>query len=87
MVTHYFGNYAFMPDDALVGNLDRLAGIPSYLLRGRLDIASPLRSAYEVAQELPHATFEVVEADAHGAGDDTMRRLVAALGGFVTRPE
>lgn len=86
LVTHYFGNYAFMADDAIVGNLDRLAGIPVHLLRGRLDIASPLRSAYEVAQQLPDATFEIVEADAHGAGNDTVKRLVAALDGFAARP-
>ena len=87
LVTHYFGNYAFLADDALLGNLDRLAGIPTYLLRGRLDIASPLRSAYEVAQGLPQARFEIVEAEAHGAGDDTMKRLLAELDGFATKPE
>jgi proline iminopeptidase len=84
LVTHYFGNYGFLADDAIIGNLDRLAGIPTYLLRGRLDISSPLRSAYEVAQRLPHATFEIVEADAHGAGDDTVSRLVAVLDGYAT---
>jgi proline iminopeptidase len=36
LVTHYFGNYAFLPDGAIVAHLDRLANIPTYLLRGRL---------------------------------------------------
>lgn len=35
-------------DDAIVGRLDRLDGIPAFLLRGRSDIASPLRSARQV---------------------------------------
>ena len=83
LVTHYFANHAFLDDDAIVGNLDRLRDIPTYLLRGRLDIASPLRSAYEVAQKLPHAVFDIVESDAHGAGDDTMERLVAVLDGYA----
>lgn len=83
LVTHYFGNYAFLADDEIIGNLDRLAHVPAFLLRGRWDVASPLRSAYEVAQKLPHATFEIVEADAHGAGDDTMARLVAVLDRFA----
>jgi len=83
LVTHYFGNYAFLADDAIVGNLDRLEGIPTYLLRGRLDIASPLRSAYEVAQKMPHAIFDIIESDAHGAGDDTVERLVAVLDGYA----
>jgi proline iminopeptidase len=83
LVTHYFGNYAFLPDDALIGSLDRLANIPTYLLRGRLDIASPLRSAYEIAQGMPHARFEIVEAEAHGGGDDTMHRLVSVLDAYA----
>jgi proline iminopeptidase len=83
LVTHYFGNYAFQADDAITGRLDRIAHIPAYLLRGRLDIASPLRSAYEVARQLPNATLDIVEADAHGAGDDTTKRLVAALDRFA----
>ncbi|WP_282580297.1 prolyl aminopeptidase [Nocardioides sp. InS609-2] len=85
MVTHYFGNCAFLADDAITGHLDRLRGVPAYLLRGRLDIASPLRSAYEIAQALPHARFDIVEADAHGAGDDSVERLIAALDGYAGR--
>ncbi|MDH2412864.1 prolyl aminopeptidase [Nocardioides sp. CER19] len=85
LVTHYFGNHAFLADDAIVGRLDRLAGIPTHLLRGRLDIASPLRSAYEVAERVPHATLDIVEADAHGAGDDTAERLVAVLDSYADR--
>lgn len=87
IVTHYFGNYAFLADDDIIGNLDRLSGIPTYLLRGRLDLASPLRSAYEVARGIPHATFEIVEADAHGAGDDTTARLVTVLDEYATQRE
>ncbi|WP_369046046.1 prolyl aminopeptidase [Sinomonas sp. P10A9] len=76
LVTHYFGHHAFQADDAITANLDRIRGIPAYFLRGRLDIASPLRPAYEIAQHLPKATLEIVEADAHGAWDDTLERLV-----------
>lgn len=79
LVTHYFGNHAFLPDDAIMGNLSKLSGIPTYLLRGRLDIASPLRSAVEVAQGIPEAILDIVEADAHGAGDDTAARLIRVL--------
>jgi proline iminopeptidase len=82
IVTHYFANHAFLPDDAITGNLHRLAGIPTFLLRGRLDIASPLRSAYEVANLIPDAQFEILESDAHGPGDATVQRLVEALDAF-----
>lgn len=83
LVTHYFAHHAFQADDAITGRLDRIAHLPMLLLRGRLDIASPLRSAYEVAQRLPCATLEVVETDEHGAGDDTRARVAAALERFA----
>ena len=85
LVTHYFANHAFLADDAITGHLDRLVGIPTYLLRGRLDITSPLRSAYEVARGIPHATFDIIESDAHSAGDDTVGRLVDVLDTFASR--
>jgi proline iminopeptidase len=83
LVTHYFAHHAFQADDAILGRLERIRHLPAYLLRGRLDIASPLRPAYEIARRLPMATLDIVEADAHGAGDDTMRRLVAVLDGYA----
>ncbi|MBT2531105.1 hypothetical protein J7E83_02995 [Arthrobacter sp. ISL-48] len=79
IVTHYFANAAFQADDAITSRLDRIAHIPAYFVRGRLDIASPLRSAYEIAQQLPHSTLDIVEADAHSGGDDTLGRLVAIM--------
>ncbi len=83
LVTHYFGNYAFLPDDGITGRLDRITHIPAVLLRGRLDIASPLRAAYEVADRLPKATLHIVEGEAHGGSDETDRLLVDALAAFA----
>ncbi|TDO56665.1 proline iminopeptidase [Kribbella sp. VKM Ac-2571] len=79
LVTHYFGNFAFQRDDAITGSLDRIAHIPTFLLRGRLDVANPLRAAYEVAQGLSDVTLEIVENEGHGAGEETTARLVAVL--------
>ncbi|MET0525438.1 MAG: prolyl aminopeptidase [Nocardioides sp.] len=80
LVTHYFGNHGFLPDDAIVGRLDRIAHLPAVLVRGRLDLPAPLRSAYEVARRLPRAEFHVVEDGGHGAGDEV---LVAATDRFA----
>lgn len=88
LVTHYFANNAFQAGEAITGRLDRIVHIPAYFLRGRLDIASPLRSAREIAQKLPNATLDIVEADAHGAGDDTLERLLATMDKLSTpRPQ
>ena len=83
LVTHYFGHYAFLSDDAITGGLERIAGVPAVLVRGRLDIASPLRVAHEVAQALPLADLHVVEGDLHGPGSEGERILVESLDGFA----
>lgn len=79
VVTHYFGNNAFQADDAITSRLRRIEHIPAYFVRGRLDIASPLRSAYDITRNLPQATLDIVETDAHGAGEDTFKRLIETL--------
>ena len=48
-VTHYFGNAAFQPDDAILSRFDRLAGVPAVLCHGRLDLAGPADVAWDVA--------------------------------------
>ena len=83
LVTHYWGNHAFLPDDAITSRLGRIEHVPAYFVRGRLDKASPLRPAYDLARRLPHATLDIVETDAHAPGDDTVERLVAALDRFA----
>jgi proline iminopeptidase len=83
LVTHYFGHHAFLADDAITGHLDRIAEIPAVLVRGRLDIASPLRVAHELAQGLPLAELHVVEDDLHGPGIEGERLIAEALDRFA----
>jgi proline iminopeptidase len=85
LVTHYLGNFAFLADDAITGQLHRLAGISTYLVRGRLDIASPLRSAADVARLIPGAVLDIMEADAHGPGEDTTGCLIRTLDAQAAR--
>ncbi|TQM64688.1 prolyl aminopeptidase [Humibacillus xanthopallidus] len=83
IVTHYFGHHAFLADDAITGRLHRIAHIPAVLVRGRLDIASPLRVAHELAQALPLAELHVVEDAVHAPGGEGEQVLVDALDRFA----
>ena len=76
-VTHYWGNAAFQPDDAILGRLDRLAGIPAQLCHGRLDLAGPADVAWEVAREWPGADLHVVPGVGH-LGSAAMNALMVA---------
>ena len=52
----------------------RLAGIPGVLLHGRLDLGSPVGTAWELAQAWPGCELVVVDDSGH-TGSDTMREL------------
>jgi proline iminopeptidase len=83
LVTHFFGQHAFMPPDGISGRVDRISGIPAVLVRGRLDIASPLGVVWRLAQTLPLATLHIVEQEDHGGADVTDRLLVEATDRFA----
>ena len=83
LVTHFLGNHAFLPPDGISGRLDAVSEVPAVLVRGRLDIASPLGVAWRLSQQLPHATLHVVEHEGHGGADMTDDLLVQATDRFA----
>lgn len=80
-VTHCWRNDSWLADDELLANADRLAGIPGWLIHGRLDISSPLDSAWHLHRAWPGSELVIVDDEGHGG--DTMvghwRRILAQL--------
>jgi proline iminopeptidase len=76
-VTHYWGHAAFQPDDAVLGRLNRLAGIPAVLCHGRLDLAGPADVAWEVARGWPDAELHIIPGVGH-LGSGAMNALMVA---------
>jgi proline iminopeptidase len=70
---HYYSNGAWLEERALLRDAGRLAGIPGVLIHGRLDMGSPLQTAWELARAWPDARLVVIEDSGH-TGSDTMRR-------------
>jgi proline iminopeptidase len=83
LVTHFFGRHAFLPPDGISGRLGRIVDVPAVLVRGRLDIASPLGVAWRLARELPLATLHVVEADGHAGVGASYDLVVEATSRFA----
>lgn len=81
---HYFSHGAWLEECELLRNADRLAGIPGTLIHGRLDLGSPLITAWELSRAWPDAELVVVDDSGH-TGSDTMRAEIrAALDAFAT---
>ena len=59
LVTHFWGNAAFMPDDQLLDNAHRLTGFPVFLTHGRLDISSPMDFPFRMAAAITEAGGQV----------------------------
>lgn len=72
IVTHYFRNRAWLEDGILLQNADRLAGIPGIMVHGRLDVGSPLVSAWELARAWPDSELVVVPGAGHSTSDPGM---------------
>ncbi len=81
IVTRYFSNQAWLEDGILLHRADRLRGIPGELIHGRMDIGSPLVTAWELAQRWPDADLVVVDEDGH-SGDTITARVLDATDRF-----
>lgn len=86
LVTHYFRHGAWIRDGSLLANAYRLAQIPGVMVHGRLDIGSPLLTAWEMKRAWPRADLVVVPDAGHG-GDAMSREVVRATDRFRGRAE
>jgi proline iminopeptidase len=80
---HYFSHAAWLEEGALLRDADRLAGIPGVLIHGRLDLGSPLDTAWELARAWPDARLVIVEDAGHTGGATTRSEILAALDEFA----
>ncbi|MDQ2838816.1 MAG: prolyl aminopeptidase [Actinomycetota bacterium] len=69
LVTHYFRHAGFLEDGIILREATNLAGIPGVLLHGRLDLGSPLDTAWALAKAWPDAELIVGEQEGHGFRD------------------
>jgi proline iminopeptidase len=83
-VTHYFRHAAWLGDDQLLAEADRLAAIPGVLIHGRLDLGGPLRSAWELARVWPASELLVLDHSGH-TNDDLGECVVDATDRFARR--
>ncbi|MGW5442498.1 prolyl aminopeptidase [Streptomyces asiaticus] len=72
---HYFSHDAWLEDGQLLRDAHRLAGIPAVLIHGRLDLGSPLKSAWELSKAWPDAELKVIDDSGH-TGSPTLRAAV-----------
>jgi proline iminopeptidase len=86
IVTHYFHHNAWLEEGMLLRQAHVLAHIPGILIHGRLDLGSPLVTAWELAQAWPNSELVIVSGAGHSSTDPGMSEaLIAATDRFATR--
>ena len=80
---HYFVNRIFLPDNALLDNIDRIRHLPCAIVQGRYDAVCPILSADELHRAWPEAEYLIVGDAGHSAREPGIaRELVAATDRF-----
>ncbi|MEZ4506558.1 MAG: prolyl aminopeptidase [Thermomicrobiales bacterium] len=72
IVTHYFAHRAWLEPDHILRNAGKLSGIPGILIQGRLDLAGPPITAWELARAWPGAELIILPDTGHTSADDSM---------------
>ena len=80
--THYFAHGAWLQDDELLRHANRLAGIPAVLIHGRLDLGSPLKTAWELAKAWPDAELKVIDDSGHTGSPAMQDAILEAVARF-----
>ncbi|MCY4325399.1 MAG: prolyl aminopeptidase [Betaproteobacteria bacterium] len=79
---HYFANGGFFdPADQLLADAGRLAGIPGTIIHGRMDVVTPLKSAWQLHKAWPASRLRIIEGAGHavtepGISDAISQELV-----------
>ncbi len=80
---HYCSHGAWFEEGALLRDANRLRGIPAVLIHGRLDMGSPLVTAWELARAWPDARLVVIGDSGHTGSETMNSEILDALDRFA----
>ena len=82
---HFFANGGFFTEDGwILNNIDKIRGIPGWIVQGRFDVVTPMDSAWSLKKAWPEVSFDIVWDAGHastepGIVDGLIRATDAAL--------
>ncbi|MDP9366797.1 MAG: prolyl aminopeptidase [Chloroflexota bacterium] len=82
LVIHYWKHAGFAGGDGLLAGMGGLAEIPGVLIHGRLDVSSPLETAWNLHKAWPTSQLVVVGDEGHG-GEAMIEELIRAIARFA----
>ncbi|WP_152045434.1 prolyl aminopeptidase [Aureimonas psammosilenae] len=83
---HYFVHAGWLQEGQLLRDAGRLSAIPTVIVQGRYDLATPAVTAWDLHRALPEAEFHMIEDAGHAATEPGIRdRLLRATDAFASR--
>ena len=81
---HYLAHHCFLDEDGVLEAARRMAGIPTALVHGRLDLVCRARNALRLHEALPGSRLRLVDGAGHSPFEPPMARaLIEALEHFA----
>lgn len=69
---HYFVNHAFIENNQILDNVDKLAGIPGIIVHGRYDMVCPLDSAVALYDAWEDSELHIIRDAGHSASEPSI---------------
>jgi len=69
---HYFINDAFIKENQILNNADKLNGIPGIIIHGRYDMVCPLNNAWELKNRWVDAELHIVRDAGHSSREPSI---------------
>jgi proline iminopeptidase len=76
MEAHYFANDCFMKPNQLLDDVQKLKGIPGFIVQGRFDLLCPPATSHALAARWPDAELRIVQGAGHTLYDPGIRDAV-----------
>lgn len=87
---HYFMNNAFLEENQIIKNADKLEGIPGVIVHGRYDMVCPLDNTFALHKVWPDAELQIIREAGHASREvgivDALIRATDAMARKL-RPE
>lgn len=81
---HYFINQAFIDENQILNNCDRIQHIKTTIVHGRYDMVCPIEQAQALHDKLPNSEFHIVRDAGHSAFEKgIIDNLIKATDNFV----
>lgn len=84
---HYFVNAGFLDEGQLIRDASRLRDIPGTIVQGRYDVATPMKSAWDLHRAWPEAEFRLVADAGHAFNEPgILSELIRATDRYAREP-